>query len=248
MKLPKAHQDFKNKYGFVKHPNFEAFLEWSSKNTFSLKTLFPTIKKEEMHHIDLSTTTNFIGGIEEFNNIPFFQTKIEALQKQVPNKIITGGYLEKRALYTSDLYVREINGKTDRRNTHLGVDFWLPENTPVHAILDGEVVGIDNNNEHKGYGGVIILKHTLANFNFYTLYGHNTIASVFQHKIGDFIKKDQQIAILANAKENGDWATHLHFQVMLDLLDFKNDFPGVAFESEVDIWKTICPNPNLLFQ
>lgn len=248
MKLAKAHQDFKNKYGFVNHVNFNVFKNWATQNKFSLKSLFPTVKRTAAHPIDLSTTTNFIGGIEEFNNIPFFQSKIDALQKQVPNKIITGGYLEKRALYTSNLYLREIEGTIDRRNTHLGVDFWLPEATPVHAFLNGQVVGIANNNQHKGYGGVIILKHTFTNFSFYTLYGHNTIASVFKHKIGDFIKKDQQIAILAGAKENGDWAPHLHFQVMLTLLDYKNDFPGVAFESEVAIWKTICPNPNWLFQ
>ena len=32
------------------------------------------------------------------------------------------------------------------------------------------------------------------------------------------------------------------------VLDYKNDFPGVALESELEFWKMICPNPNLLFK
>jgi murein DD-endopeptidase MepM/ murein hydrolase activator NlpD len=246
MKLSAAHQNFENKYGFTIHPNQTKFKEWAAVNTFSLASLFPTINKNEIHHIDLSIKSSFIGGKEEFNNISFFQNKIDELQKKVPNKIIAGGYLEKRALYTSDIYIHE-NGK-EKRNTHLGIDFWLPENTSIHSFIDGEVVFATNDASHKGYGGLIILKHTLADFHFYTLYGHNTVRSVMKHNVGDVIKKGEQVAILANALENGDWVAHLHFQIMLSLLDFKNDFPGVAFESEIEIWKSICPNPNLLFK
>ena len=35
---------------------------------------------------------------------------------------------------------------------------------------------------------------------------------------------------------------------MTTLLDFKDDFPGVAFSSELDVWKGICVDPNLLFK
>ena len=48
--------------------------------------------------------------------------------------------------------------------------------------------------------------------------------------------------------ENGNWAPHLHFQVLLSLLDFKNDFPGVCFYSQINTWKSICPDPNMLFK
>ena len=72
--------------------------------------------------------------------------------------------------------------------------------------------------------------------------------STLKFSLGDEIKSGEQIGVLGNTTENGDWVPHLHFQIMLSLLDFKDDFPGVALESEVPFWKSICPNPNLLFK
>lgn len=248
MNTARAFQNFKNKYGYTIHPNSAKFKQWAATETFSLTTLFPTVNKNEIHQIDLSTSSAFIGGIEEFNDLAFFQKKLEALQKKVPTKIIAGGYLEKRALYTSAIYKSASDNGFERRNIHLGVDFWLPENTPVHALLEGEVVCITNDAYPKGYGGLLILKHQVADFHFYTLYGHNTVQSVQKHAIGSRVKKGAQIAVLANASENGDWVPHLHFEIMLSRLDYTDDFPGVAFESELAIWKSICPDPNLLFK
>ena len=248
MNTARAFQNFKNKYGYTIHPNSAKFKQWAATETFSLTTLFPTVNKNEIHQIDLSTSSAFIGGIEEFNDLAFFQKKQEALQKKVPTKIIAGGYLEKRALYTSAIYKSASDNGFERRNIHLGVDFWLPENTPVHALLEGEVVCVTNDAYPKGYGGLLILKHQVADFHFYTLYGHNTVQSVQKHAIGSRVKKGAQIAVLANASENGDWVPHLHFEIMLSRLDYTDDFPGVAFESELAIWKSICPDPNLLFK
>jgi hypothetical protein len=243
-----ASQNFKNKYGFTIHPNSAKFKNWTETEFFSLTTLFPTLQKSKIHHIDLSTKSTFIGRVEEFNDLDLFQKKLATLQKKVPTKIIAGGYLEKRALYTSDIYKRENNNEFERRNIHLGLDFWLPENTPVHALLDGEVVCITDDAHHKGYGGLLILKHRTDGFHFYTLYGHNTVKSVKKHCVGSKVKKGAQIAVLANAAENGAWVPHLHFEIMLTRLDYVDDFPGVAFESELAIWKSICPDPNLLFK
>ncbi|WOC39598.1 peptidoglycan DD-metalloendopeptidase family protein [Polaribacter sp. HL-MS24] len=243
-----AQQHFKNKFGFISHPNSAKFRDWAATHTFSLKSMFPTIQKNEIHPLDLSPTSDFLENKEDFHNLNLFAQKLEALQQKVPTKIIAGGYLEKRNLYTSDLYVRTNEEGAEKRDVHIGLDFWLPKNTPVHAILDGEVVCVTDDSHHKGYGGLLILKHQLSDFHFYTLYGHNTVSSVLKHPIGHQVKKGEQIAILADETENGDWVPHLHFEIMLTLLDFTSDFPRVAFESEIEIWKSICPDPNLLFK
>jgi 4-aminobutyrate aminotransferase-like enzyme len=80
------------------------------------------------------------------------------------------------------------------------------------------------------------------------LYGHNTIESATKHKVGDTILKGEKIVELANYPENGNWAPHLHFQVMLSLFDYNVDYPGVAYLSQIAIWKSVCPDPNLLFK
>ena len=83
---------------------------------------------------------------------------------------------------------------------------------------------------------------------FYTLYGHQTLESVAKRKAGDIIRKGEEISQVGNFPENGNWAPHLHFQFMLSLLDYVDDFPGVCYPSEVEVWKSLCPDPNLLFQ
>lgn len=239
---------FRNACSFDAHPNQQKFENWVKDKTFKLSELFPTVNSNEIHHLDLSVASAFVGHQKEFNNLDVFQFKIEQLQKEVPNKILAGGYLEPRNLYTSTEYDTLGNYGKQSRTIHLGIDFWLPDNTPVHALFDGEVVIVENDQGDKEYGGLIVLKHQQKNWYFYTLYGHNTAASVLRHKIGETIKKGKQVAVLANYPENGNWAPHLHFQVMLSLLDYKTDFPGVAYFNQIDVWKSLCPNPNLLFK
>lgn len=225
---------------------FERFEKWVENKSFSLKTLFPTIDKSELVHIDLSMQNKTVQTEKEFNNPTFFESKLYEIQDANPTKIIAGGYLEKRALYTSTIY-NAINSK-EKRNVHLGVDYWLPKNTPVHSILDGEIVCSVHQKDYKGYGGFIIIKHQFQDLNFYTLYGHLSEACLLKHQKGDIIHTNEKIGELGGYSENGEWVPHLHFQVMLSLLQYKNDFPGVALESEIEYWKLICPNPNLLFK
>ncbi len=243
-----AYYTFREACGYTAHPNEEKFINWAKNNTFSSAELFPTIAKNDIHHLDLSVSSKWIGAKADFNDLAIFQFKIDRLQHTVPDKIIAGGYLEPRPIYTSTSYDKTGNNGRESRSIHLGVDFWLPAQTPVHALLDGEIVFAVNDAGDKEYGGLIVLKHKIENFEFYTLYGHLTVESVAHKKAGDQIKKGALLALLGNYPENGNWAPHLHFQVLLSLLDFKNDFPGVAYLKQTKVWKSICPNPNLLFK
>lgn len=243
-----AHFSFRDACGYEAHPKSKSFKDWAEKQSFELNHLFPTIDKNDLHHVDLSVSSKWIGHQEEFNDLDIFQFKIDRLQKKNSNKIIAGGYLEARALYTSDAYDKIGNSGKESRTIHLGVDFWVPSSTPVHALFDGEVVIAVNDAGDKEYGGLVILKHQADDFEFYTLYGHLSVESVTKNRVGDTIKKDGKIGELGTSQENGNWVPHLHFQIMLSLLDYKNDFPGVAYYNQIDVWKNICPNPNVLFK
>ncbi|MBA6152893.1 aminotransferase class III-fold pyridoxal phosphate-dependent enzyme [Gelidibacter maritimus] len=243
-----AHYSFRNACGYAAHPKAKSFQDWAEQQSFKLNQLFKTIDKKEAHHVDLSVSSKWIGHQEEFNDLDLFQFKIDQLQKKHPNNIIAGGYLEPRALYTSGAYDKIGNSGKESRTIHLGVDFWLPSGTIVNTLFDGEVVIAVNETGDKEYGGLVILKHQAVDFEFYTLYGHLSAESATKHRVGDTIKKDQIIGELGTSKENGNWVPHLHFQIMLSLLDYKNDFPGVAYYNQIDVWKNICPNPNLFFK
>ena len=243
-----AEYSFRQACGFTPHPNEEKFNTWTNKNNIKLAELFPSVHRNDIYNLDLSVSSKLLAFNSDFNDEEFFQFKINQLQKKHTNKLIAGGYLEPRSVYTSSNYDKIGNKGRESRTIHLGVDFWLPEHTPVHALLDGEIVTAVNDANDKAYGGLIILKHQAEGIVFYTLYGHLSVASVSDKNLGDTIKKSDCIGNLGNSNENGNWVPHLHFQVLLSRLGINNDFPGVAYHNQINVWKSICPDPNLLFK
>lgn len=243
-----AHFNFRKACGFQPHPNQEAFDNWAKSNAFELSQLFPTVNRTKAHALDLSVSSKWLGHQQDFEDLAYFDFRIKRLLAEHPTCIPAGGYLEPRAVYTSPEYDRAGNHGRESRTIHLGLDFWLPENTAVHTVLDGEVVIVENDAGYKEYGGLVVLKHQTKVFEFYTLYGHLSVQSVTNLKLGQKLKKGDRIGYLGNITENGNWSPHLHFQVMLSLLGNKTDFPGVAYYRELDTWKSICPDPNKLFK
>ncbi len=240
--------NFRKSCGFFAHPNEYKFKKWAKRSDYNLADLFPSVHKNKIHSLDLSVSSRWIGHREEYNDIDLFQYRMIKLRTQHPEKIIAGGYLEPRSVYHSSSYDKMGNNGKESRTIHLGIDFWLPAQTPVHALFNGEVIMAVNDTGDKEYGGLIVLKHTLKDLVFYTLYGHLSVESALKRKVGEQLKKGEPIAFLGNYPENGNWATHLHFQVMLTMFDFKDDFPGVAYYDQINVWKSVCPDPNLLFK
>ena len=243
-----AHYSFRHICGYNAHPLEKDFNNWTKEQEFNLSELFPNIDKNDIQLLDLSISSTWVGHETDFNDLDYFQYKINKLQKENPKKIIAGGYLEPRSLYTSKAYDKIGNYGRDSRSIHLGVDFWLPAETPIQALFDGEIFISTIDDGHKAYGGLIVLKHIINNLEFFSLYGHLSAESILKCKVGETIKKGDEIGKLGHSTENGNWTPHLHFQIMLSLLDYKNDFPGVTYYNQIDVWKSICPNPNLLFK
>ena len=151
-------------------------------------------------------------------------------------------------MYNTEAYQKNGNERKESRTIHLGIDFWLPSGTAVHAPLKGEVVIAENDAGDKEYGGLIILKHQVQELTFFSLYGHLSVQSATSRMVGEVIDAGEFIGYLGDYPENGNWPPHLHFEFMLSMLDYQKDFPGVAYQSEIDIWKSICPDPNLIFK
>ncbi|MEK9613881.1 MAG: aminotransferase class III-fold pyridoxal phosphate-dependent enzyme, partial [Flavobacteriaceae bacterium] len=210
--------------------------------------LFADSDKKSVHFLDLSISSNWLGTSSDFQDVNYFQFKIDQLQKEHFDSIIAGGYLEHRPLYTSSAYDKIGNHGIESRCVHLGVDFWLPSQTAVFALWDGEIETVVEDRGDKTYGGLMIIKHKTDAFEFYSLYGHLSLDSIKKHKKGTRIPKGSKIAELGAPNENGNWAPHLHFQLMLTLMNFKDDFPGVAYSNQKSVWKSICPDPNLFFK
>ncbi|MBB3123562.1 MULTISPECIES: peptidoglycan DD-metalloendopeptidase family protein [Mesoflavibacter] len=166
--------------------------------------------------------------------------------KKANKKVAYGGYLEHRNLYDRSDYFSSQTEEA-QRNIHLGLDLWCPAGTNILAAFNGVIHSFNDNTNFGDYGPTIILEHSLGNDMFYTLYGHLSRASIKNIKVGQSVKQGDIIAQLGDAKVNGDYAPHLHFQIIKDLQGKVGDYPGVCNVKELEFYKqnTIDPKPIL---
>ncbi len=158
-----------------------------------------------------------------------------------------GSYGEIRSVYATDQFADRAS--PERRTRHLGIDVFAPAMTPVHAPLPGKVAYVTYNADPLDYGHTLILEHDADGTPFHTLYGHlaGTLPGLL--KVNDSVVAGQLIAHLGDWHENGGWASHIHFQIMTDMLaQTGGNFFGVGHQSLWDIWQSICPDPNLLMR
>lgn len=158
-----------------------------------------------------------------------------------------GGYAEPRAVYTAEAFQREAHPTGDRRSVHIGVDVFLPAESPVYAPCDATVEVAAYREQTLDYGGMIILRHQTPDGDpFWTLYGHLSRASADALSVGQLIRRGERIGALGQASENGGWDPHLHLQLAITTDGMRTDWPGVADPNERAFWRAICPNPAAL--
>ncbi len=157
-----------------------------------------------------------------------------------------GGYLEERVIYRRSPGLFAPEGPA--RSLHLGIDVWCPAGTPVATPLPGLIYSVQDNAGFGDYGPTVILRHTLGEHPFWSLYGHLSQAETLLLRAGQAVAAGEIFATVGPWPENGDWPPHLHFQLMTDLLGLFGDFPGVALPSERAHWAAICPDPNLVLR
>lgn len=210
----------------------------------SIKVIDSSISLKEYVSIDLSSENLDLDGFD-LSSSKLWETYVNQYLILKKAKVAFGGYLEKRALYDRSLYFNSEN-ELDKRQFHLGVDLWVNSGTKVLAAIDGEIHSFNNNTNHGDYGPTIILKHNIESVEFYTLYGHLSLESISNLQIGQKVNKGQVIAHLGDSEINGDYAPHLHFQIIKNLQGFKGDYPGVSSLKDLSFYKDNCPNPLIL--
>jgi murein DD-endopeptidase MepM/ murein hydrolase activator NlpD len=211
-----------------------------------LYVLDPSIIRSDYVAVDLSKTNEILNTIDVSSS--------ETLERYINShihknnaKVAYGGYLETRNIYERSTYFKDTSPETER-NIHLGLDLWIAAGTAIFTPLDAEVHSFKNNNNFGDYGPTIILKHTIENIEFYTLYGHLSLVSIEHLKVGQTFKKGEQIAALGDASVNGDYAAHLHFQIIKDLQGFVGDYPGVCSKQDLEFYEGNCLDPEVLLR
>ncbi len=158
-----------------------------------------------------------------------------------------GRYDEARRWYDSDTFAIEGEDGVERRTVHVGIDLFAEAGTPVHAPFAATIHSFRDNDARLDYGPTIVLRHEASEAGeWFTLYGHLSRDSLAGLYAGKKFAAGDEIGRIGPYPANGDWAPHLHFQLMTDLLGREGDFPGVAPPSQRDVWLSLSPDPNLV--
>ena len=243
-----AEASFRNACGLSPFKSSSKVVRWIKKNSKSFAQVLPfDLRTQPLVVFDLGIASPILHGDPRENEEPKLTKKLNAIMEETGARVGIGQYDEARYIYTSPAFATGDTPTDETRTIHLGIDLFAEVGTPIRAPLDGTVVAFADNAAPQDYGPVIVLEHIVdKELKFYTLYGHLTRESLKKLKIGRKIKKGKKFAEVGSADVNGSWTPHLHFQVMVDLLDLGTDFPGVASPSQRDVWLSLCPDPNLI--
>ncbi len=201
---------------------------------------------KDFAHIDLSDVSKELKEIK-IPSSGILQEKIHDYLAKRKKKVAFGGYDEKRNLYQRSVIFNDDKAEVSR-DIHIGIDLWCDAGTAVIAPLDGTVHSFKDNEGFGNYGPTIILEHFIDERTFYTLYGHLTRQCIKNLAFGQIVEAGDKIGNLGSHKVNGDYAPHLHFQIIEDLQGNIGDYPGVVSKEDRPFYLKNCPDPNLLLK
>ncbi len=231
--------------GWEPFPKHKDFLHWVKTARKTIKPIVSAdLERKNAVWLDLSVGSADLGNYGDIEDADKLHRNILAVHEGSPG---IGRYDEVRPFYTTDAYAVQGNQGPEWRSIHIGLDIFLPPGTPVFAPLDGKVHSFQDNAHDRDYGPTIILKHQVSDsLTFFTLYGHLNRPSLEGLNVGQTIQAGTAFCQIGPMPENGNWSPHLHFQVILDMLDKQGDFPGVTFPDKRAVWKSLCPDPWIL--
>lgn len=243
-----AHYAFRAACGLPAVPHAQRVNHWLAQNVRAAAPIIPVnLREGNCVVLDLSVGSTLLGADPANASESRATRAIHSLLRDTRSTVAVGRYNEARAIYTSPRFYGGPHPIDEHRTIHLGIDLFKDPGTPVSTPFDATVHTFADNQAALDYGPVVILKHQISDgLEFFTLYGHLSRESLAALHTGDRISRGQSFARIGAASENGGWTPHLHFQIVLDLLDQSTDFPGVAFASQRDVFTSISPNPNLI--
>jgi 4-aminobutyrate aminotransferase-like enzyme len=243
-----AHYRFRAACGLPVVPQGQRFQAWLRSNAKEAASILDVdLRTEPCRVFDLSVGSAFLGSDPREAEAPGLTDKIFAEMRRAGVAVGVGRYDEPRLLYTSPLFGGSKNPIEERRTIHLGMDLFVQPGTNLHAPLAGTVHLLANNTAALDYGPVVILRHLTGDGEeFFTLYGHLSKETIEKLKVGQALGQGEAFACVGESNENGGWTPHVHFQIILDLLDRGTGFPGVARATEREAWTALSPDPNLL--
>ncbi|MGH9415815.1 MAG: aminotransferase class III-fold pyridoxal phosphate-dependent enzyme [Terriglobales bacterium] len=243
-----AHYSLRAACGLEPAPQSAAVRRWLADHAPAAAPLLDDdLRTAPCRVFDLSVGSTFLGADPRAGGAAAMTDAIFAAMNHARVWVGVGRYDEARLLYQSPIFGASASPTEPRRTIHLGLDLFVAPGTGIHAPFDGVVQVLANNASPLDYGPLVILRHASAGGpEFFTLYGHLATATLGRLAVGQAIARGEAFASVGVPEENGGWAPHLHFQIIVDLLEPAADFPGVCQASERAVWTSLSPDPNLV--
>lgn len=165
--------------------------------------------------------------------------------------VAIGRYDEDRSCYDGEQFRTDA---PEARSVHLGIDLFIGQDTPLHAMLPGSVETVVDNAAPYDYGPTVILRHhTPDGVPFWVLYGHLSRRTLATVRAGQSVLAGDVVAYVGDPTVNGGWAPHVHVQVITDLMAHPDlgpdgNFEGAGEPSRMHLWRSIAPDANLLLR
>lgn len=228
-------------------PGAPRVVEWLARRAGTFARLVRTdLSASPVEVLDLSVGSLDIGLLEDVDTTGKFTRDVFSRIDAAGAAAGIGRYDEPRLIYANDDFATLGEDGVEFRTIHIGLDVFLPAGEPVFSPLDGVIHSLRDNAARLDYGPCVIVEHDAGGMPFWTLYGHLSRASLEGLRPGMRIAAGRPLGAIGAYPENGDWPPHLHFQVITDLLGFDGTFPGVARPSDRAVWRSLCPDPNII--
>ncbi len=241
-----AHYVFRDACGLAPVPHSPRVVAWLEAHRDAIAPLLGChLATTPVAPLDFSAGSALIASAPEENAPHALDRRVRRVLAEHGARIGVGGYDEARLIY----HWPDEPRTGEPRTIHIGLDLSTEAETPLYAPLDGVVHGFEHANRYHDYGPVIVLRHVTSGADpveFFTLYGHLTVDSLDGLTLGQVIPKGALFARIGRAPANGDWWEHVHLQLIVDMLDVPCNVDGAVRASQRRVWRSICPDPNLL--
>lgn len=244
MNLRFAHRLARSAAGRPPVEHHDAVVSWLSGQTGTFGSVFP---------FDLKTAPRFVvtlargaPGTQYANDPVAYEAWLNSRLRESGARYALGLYGERREVYTTGQF--DSAASDQRRSVHLGIDLFVPAGTPLHTPLAGTVLSVQDNDIPLDYGPTVIIEHRCGADGpaFWTLYGHLGRRTLDMVAPGERVEAGQVIGEIGDHEVNGGWTPHLHFQLITDLLGETGNFHGAGEPANMDVWRAISPDPNLI--
>ena len=243
-----AHYTFRAACGLQPVPQAPRITQWIATHAHTFAPLVGVdLSTGPVAPLDFSAGSTLISSNSEENAPEALDHRIRQFLKEQEAEIGVGGYDEARLIYH---WPHEPKHR-EPRTIHIGLDLSLASGSPLHAPLDGVVHGFEDADHYHDYGPLIVLRHVTTGdepTEFFTFYGHLTRDSLDGLHVGKPITQGTEFARIGSAPTNGHWWSHVHVQLITDMLDVPCNVDGAVRASERHVWHSLFPDPNLFLR